>query len=329
MRCIGYLRKFAMNKIISSLEGPILIIGGSGFIGSNLLHQIISIRSDVFGTTFSRDSWRLKDIPSANIHFCNLQDGTSLHAILNKINPKTIFDCSSFGAYSFEKKYDRIHTTNYLCLIQLLEIVTKKKITAYIHAGSSSEYGTNASGPDESAPFEPNSHYAVSKGAAALAIHYFGKIKNLPVVNLRLYSVYGPYEDSSRMIPELCRQSLKGCLPPFANATTARDYIYIYIDDVTKAFYLAATRINRSFYGESFNIGTGIQTTLEELAILAKQLFHINEKPMFSISQSRSWDINSWYANSKKAQKILGWEPIISLQEGLILTQKWWEHALN
>ena len=76
--------------------------------------------------------------------------------------------------------------------------------------GSSSEYGDNASGPAEHAPLAPNSDYAVSKVAAASLIYFYGKRKHLPCANLRLYSVYGPLEDSSRLIPSVIQHGVEG-----------------------------------------------------------------------------------------------------------------------
>jgi len=312
-----------MKKYIELIPGPILIIGASGFIGSNLLRQIVEVRSDVVGTVFSGDSWRLEGIPSVNIHYCNINDKTHLHTLLNKIGPQTIFDCSSFGAYSFEHDYERIHETNYLSLAHQLEILSDMDISAYVHAGSSSEYGMNAAGPAEDTPLSPNSHYAVSKGAASLLIDYYGKIKSLPAVNLRLYSVYGAYEDSSRLIPALCLESLKGKLPPFAKPSTSRDFVYI--DDVTRAFYLAAIKMDESLYGESFNIGNGKQVTLKDLAELANSVFNLNQTPVYSSSEARAWDVDAWYANPKKANELLGWKAETPLSDGLVSTLEWWK----
>jgi len=312
-----------MKEYIDLMPGPILIIGASGFIGSNLLRQIVTVRSDVVGTVFSGDSWRLEGIPSVNIHYCNINDKIHLEMLLRKVAPQTILDCSSFGAYSFEEDYERIHETNYLSLAHLLEIASNLNVSAYVHAGSSSEYGINAAGPKEDAQLMPNSHYAVAKGAGSLLISYYGKIKRLPVVNLRLYSVYGAYEDSSRLIPALCLESLKGELPSFANPTTSRDFIYI--DDVTKAFYMSAVKMNEDIYGESINIGTGHQVTLQNLAEVACSVFEIEKPPIFSSFEARAWDVDDWYANPQKAQELLGWVAGTELPEGLLLTQQWWE----
>ncbi|MEH6627068.1 MAG: NAD-dependent epimerase/dehydratase family protein [Motiliproteus sp.] len=311
-----------LDSKIKGLQGPVLIIGASGFVGANLLRRCLAIRLDVIGTVFSGDSWRLDDIPASNISFLNLQDPVSVMTLFHRVRPKTVFDCSAFGAYSFEQEHQRIHSTNYLNFIDVMEEVSELNLSAYIHAGSSSEYGLNASAPEESETLVPNSHYAVSKAATSQAISYYGKVRGVPVVNLRLYSVYGPYEDSSRLIPVLCEKSLHSALPNFAHSEVSRDFIHI--DDVVAAFVDAALRMSPELAGESFNIGTGVRTSLASLACITKELFDIQDEPQFSLEAGRAWDVDNWYSNPQKANEMMGWTAKVGFAEGLALTRDWW-----
>jgi polyisoprenyl-phosphate glycosyltransferase len=316
----------SLGEKINNLQGPILVIGASGFIGANILRRCLDSRDDVVGTIFSGDSWRLNDIPAANIAFLNLQDPSSVQSVFHRVLPKTIFDCSSFGAYSFEQEFERIHSTNYLSFIRVMEDVAELGLSAYVHAGSSSEYGLNAAGPLETDSLVPNGHYAVSKAATAQAIAYYGKTRGIPVVNLRLYSVYGPYEDSSRLIPVLCERSMHGMLPLFARAEVTRDFVHV--DDVVEAFVDAALHMSSEIAGESFNIGSGVQTSLLQLASLTKHLFELTDEPQFSPGAGRAWDVDNWHANPKKAKEVFGWEAQIELERGLKSTQEWWRSYL-
>ncbi|MDW3181167.1 NAD-dependent epimerase/dehydratase family protein [Roseobacter sp.] len=311
---------------LANLTGPVLVIGASGFIGANLMHRLLEVRSDVVGTFFSGDPWRLEGVPASNLTFINLQDPMNVASVIRQIAPATIFDCSSFGAYSFESDFERIHRTNYLSFIDLLEEVSDLDLSAYVHAGSSSEYGLHANAPGEDEAPVPNSHYAVSKVAAAAAISYFGKVRQMPIVNLRLYSVYGPYEDSSRLIPVLCERLLNGTLPPFAHPNVGRDFVHI--EDVVEAFADAALNMNAETIGESFNIGTGTETTLGELAELVKKEFQIDAEPQFNPGEGRAWDVDQWFANPQKAQRLLGWHAKISLVDGLRKSCDWWRDYL-
>ena len=118
---------------IKLLKGPILVIGASGFIGANLFKKIFNHRSDVFGTTLSGSGWRIGEGESSNIYHFNKLEPSEFKTLLNKLKPKTIFDCSSFGAYSFEDNAELIHKTNFLSLIEIFNILENYDLSIYVH----------------------------------------------------------------------------------------------------------------------------------------------------------------------------------------------------
>ncbi len=306
---------------IRHVQGPILVIGASGFVGANLMRSVFAVRQDVYGTTTRKPAWRLEDLPDDRVRTVDLLVDSNLDNLLDELRPRTIFDCVAYGAYSFETDSQLIYRTNFLFLTRLLSRLESRSIASYVHAGSSSEYGDNAAGPTERDPTEPNSDYAVSKVAAASLIHYYGKRKQFPCANLRLYSVYGPLEDSSRLIPNLIRHGVSGQYPTFVNPAVSRDFIYV--DDVTEAFVDTALYLTKANFGESFNIGTGRETTIGEVAIAAQELFGIAEKPSFTMPD-RSWDVQDWYANLEKTRDCLGWAPRTCFRDGLKATEAWY-----
>ena len=312
---------------VQKLKGPIIVLGASGFLGSNLFRALLRSRDDVFGTIHSGSPWRLADLPPKNIIYFNRNDSVSIESLISKVHPATVFDCTSFGAYSFETDSFKVHDTNFFGLIRLLEKLRSSDLAAYIHAGSSSEYGYNCTAPSElSSLLLPNSHYAVSKVAASSAIYYYGRTVQMPILNLRLYSVYGPYEDSSRLIPALCRAVSENKLPRFAGPNVTRDFIHV--DDVVSSFVDAALNVDPTNYGLSFNIGTGIPTTLSQLAEITCKTFNIAYDPIFDHSEARSWDTDNWYADITQARSLFGWQPTTALADGLVLTHAWWKQYL-
>ena len=306
---------------IKALRGPILITGAAGFIGANLLKTIRSERADVYGLEKRAGGWRLEGVPAGALLLADLSDSTSMQELVERIAPQTVFDCAAYGAYSFEQDAPRIYETNFLALTRFVEMLAKKPIAAYVHAGSSSEYGTNCEAPGEDALCLPNSDYAVSKCAAADYLRFVGKQRRFPCVNLRLYSVYGPLEDPSRLVPQLVRGALAGTFPPLVDPNTARDFVYV--DDVCAAFIASAAKMHPGMYGESYNIGTGTMTTIAALAAEAKRIFDIPGEPAFATMPARAWDLPKWYANPARAAAELDWKADVSLEEGLRRTARW------
>ncbi|MGO9598480.1 MAG: NAD-dependent epimerase/dehydratase family protein [Isosphaeraceae bacterium] len=306
---------------IRRIQGPIIVLGASGFVGANLMRTLAAIRHDVYGTTTRLPAWRLSDLPDHQIRQVDLLIDSNLDGLLGSLKPRTVFNCVAYGAYSFETDSRLIYGTNFLLVTRLLARLQSLSIACYVHAGSSSEYGDRAAGPREDDPMAPNSDYAVSKVATANLLHYFGKRKRFPCANLRLYSVYGPLEDSSRLIPAVISSGLAGTYPEFVNPEVSRDFVYV--GDVTEAFVDAAIGLNSADFGESFNIGTGRKMTIRQVAEASRSLFNIATAPSFTMP-ARQWDVQDWYANIEKAKERLAWRPRTQFEEGLRRTVDWY-----
>ncbi len=307
---------------ISRMQGPILVLGASGFVGNNLFRLLYKHRNDVYGTKSHTWAWRLDGFPETNVIATDLLVEYNMVKLLDTVKPRVIFDCVAYGAYSFEKDYRLIYRTNFNLVTRLLEELCKRDNVRYIHAGSSSEYGDNGAAPAEDVALTPNSHYAVSKTAVSDLIYYYGKRLRLPCANLRLYSVYGPYEDASRLIPTVVAKGVKGEYPPFVDPAISRDFVFS--DDACEAFVDAALNLEEKNFGESFNIGTGIKTKIADIAHAAKEIFGIKTEPSYAMA-SREWDITEWYADPRKARECIGWTPQTSLRDGLQKTVAWYK----
>ena len=306
--------------LVRDVEGPILVLGASGFVGACLFRAIARYRGDVHATASRQPAWRLEGVNPDQVHTLDLLIESNLDAVLERVQPRTVFHCVAFGAYSFEQDARLIYETNFSLLTRLLPKLKALGVHRFVHAGSSSEYGLNCAGPNEDAACRPNSDYSVSKNAASSLIQFYGSRHGLPCVNLRLYSVYGPYEDSSRLIPVLVRSALKGELPEFVSAETSRDYVYV--ADVVDAFLSAAVNLRVSDYGCSLNIGTGQCTTMREMAETAKRVFGITEEPRYSMA-GRSWDTSNWYSDPALAEAKIGWRAATPLEQGLRRSADW------
>ena len=312
----------AVTDLIHSLKGPIAVFGASGFIGANLLRLIKPHRSDYIAV-IQRPSaaWRLNllGIPKDSIALCDIEDASAVGSLMREKAPSTVFNLAAYGAYSKQNEIELIYRTNILGTLNILEACSG--ISAYVHAGSSSEYGLNCASPREDSPLSPNSHYAVSKASANHLVQYYGRCRAVPTVALRLYSVYGPWEEPDRLIPRLIEEARRGALPPFVNPRTTRDFVYV--EDCVEAFLRAAVLMNERLHGETLNIGTGQKTPLQDLVQTAREIFTITKEPAWGTMEKRAWDTEEWYGNHDKASALIAWSPSTPLRTGLELTSAW------
>lgn len=316
-----------LREKILQLKGPIIIFGASGFIGANLFEQVFQIRksagkTDCYALTHdATKAWRLKllDVPAENIIHCDILSNTSVQDVFGKIKPKTIFNLAAYGAYSKQKNVGLTYETNVLGTVNILENCSPDMV--YIHAGSSSEYGFNCTAPKETDRVEPNSHYAVSKVSAAYTLEFYARVHQLNTLNLRLYSIYGGWEEPDRLIPRLVEENRKGQLPPLVSPDISRDFVYI--DDCVDAFVQAALTVNPTIRGKSYNIATGQKTTMRELVDTARQTFSIAQEPVWGSMNNRNWDLAEWYGDPTAAEADWGWKATTPLSEGLRKTAEW------
>lgn len=303
------------------LKGPIVIFGAGGFIGANLTLQLSAVRDDVYAITSKPFvPWRLDAVPK-NILHCDITKKDAVEKLFDDYGFKTVFDLAAYGAYSSQDITEKIYQTNFTGLLNILEIASKFHINALVHAGSSSEYGLNCEAPNEEDVLLPNSHYAVSKVAAAHLIKYYGIIKEIPVVNLRYYSIYGPYEDPDRLVPKLIVKGMEGTYPPLVQPEVSRDFVFI--DDAVLATILAANANFTNIRGKSINIASNIKTTVKEIAATIKDIFSLQQEPTWGNMPNRKWDLKDWYGTANLAKELLGWQNETPLKTGLEKTYKW------
>jgi dolichol-phosphate mannosyltransferase len=179
----------------------------------------------------------------------------------------------------------------------------------------------NCSGPSEDEATLPDSDYAVSKVAASAFVKFYGIKYGMPAWVLRLYSVYGPYEDFSRLLPRLLLCAKEKKLPDLVNPNISRDFVHV--DDVCNAFTTLIDKAHQLRRGEVYNIGTGTRTSLADLVSLTQRAFHVPGEPAWGSMPNRHWDHSDWFSNPTKARNDLGWQATTSLEQGLLSTMRW------
>jgi len=299
-----------------------LVTGAGGFIGAALARRLVVRGDDVTlllgpGT----DAWRVEQLrDAAAIVEADLRDADAVARAVGAARPDLVFHLAAHGAYSWQRSLPRMVETNVAGFAHVAEAALDAGARALVAAGSSSEYGLKDHAPPEDELPEPNSAYAVTKASATLLGGWLARSRGAAVTTLRLYSAYGPWEEPRRLMPALVAAGLERRLPPLADPSIARDFVYV--EDVCDAFLLAAERAQPG-EGAVYNVGGGAQTTLRELAEVARRTFAIAEEPAWDAFPARTWDTDVWVADPRRAAAELGWHARTPLDAGLVAFAQW------
>jgi dolichol-phosphate mannosyltransferase len=298
-----------------------LVTGAGGFVGANLVRHLLA-RGDepVAILRPGPDSWRLEGIAAdARVEFVDLTRPEDVVRLVARVRPDVIFNLAAHGAYSWQTDLDEMLAVNVRATETLLE-AARHVDARFIQAGSSSEYGLSERATTELDRVKPNSHYAITKVAATHLCRLAAAQHGQHAVTLRLYSVYGPWEEPGRLMPTLVERALDGTYPPLVAPETARDFVWI--EDVCDAFVRAAVTdlVDR---GAVLNVASGAQMTLRGLADLVRSLFEIEGDPVWGSMPARSWDTSVWVGDPSAAAAVLGWTATTPLEQGLHAVASW------
>jgi UDP-glucose 4-epimerase len=299
-----------------------LVTGAAGFVGANLTRRLLDEGHEVHVLRRpGSDDWRLHEIDrDLVVHLADLRERSAVASAVRASAPDWIFHLAAHGAYSWQEDSRAIFESNLLGTLTLAEACVAQGFEAFVHAGSSSEYGAQDHAPSEEEAPAPNSDYAVAKASATLLCRHLRERSGLRMTTLRLYSVYGAWEDPRRLMPTLVVHGLDGTLPPLVDPDTARDFVHV--DEVCDAFLLAATTPVRGSSG-IYNVGTGVQTTLRDVVEVARTVLEITAEPSWGSHRPRTWDTSVWVADPQKIERELGWRSQLTPTAGIESLRAW------
>lgn len=294
--------------------------GGAGFIGSNLVDELLILGNDVIVVDdLSNGSIenlnKAKQFKSFKFYKGKIQDPSLMKEIMSEV--EIVFHQAAIG--SVQKSIEdplNTHETNVNGTLNLLDIARERDIERFVFASSSSVYGTTPTLPKtESMRLLPISPYGSSKLIGEAYAYSFFKVYGLKTVSIRYFNVFGPRQSDSPysgVIP-IWLSRIKNNLPPiiYGDGTQSRDFTYV--KDVIDQNVLAA--LKPASIGEIFNSGTGRRTTILNLAKIMLDLKGSSLQPVFK--EPRSGDVKHSLADITKAIKKLDYAPKYTLESGL------------
>jgi len=315
----------------------ILVTGGAGFIGSNIVESLLANKNvehvrvlDNLATgstdniaefnASSKFEFLQGDIRdySACLHACDSMDLITHQAALGSV-PRSIDDPLT------------TNEVNITGTLNVFAAAREKKVKRVVYAASSSTYGDHPALPKvENEIGKPLSPYAVTKYVNELYADVFARIYKMELIGLRYFNVFGPKQNPNgpyaAVIP-LFTESLLNDRAPVINGDGKSSRDFTFVANVVQANLLCLFIENRKAVNQVYNIGCGQQTTLLQLYQYLKKIAGSGIEPTHA--PERPGDVKHSLADISKARELLGYNPSVSVEEGLRRTFEWYKSKIK
>jgi len=321
-------------------DSRVLVTGGAGFIGSNLVESLLlSGNYVVCLDNFSTGKRENLKTFITNPKFALVEGDIRNYDDCIKALEKTdiVFHQAALGSVPRSIK-DPISTTdvNIGGFVKILFASVESRVKRFVYAASSSTYGDHADLPKvEDKIGSPLSPYAITKYVDELFAANFAKTYGIDVIGLRYFNVFGRRQDTdgayAAVIPKFVKMLMNHEVPQInGDGAISRDFTYI--DNVIQANHLAAIVQNKEALNQVYNVAHGERTTLNRLFYIIHELVGKFDKDILNIEPvygpNRAGDIPHSQASIEKAKRLLGYEPELNVEEGLEEAVKWFWNNL-
>ncbi len=297
------------------------LTGAGGFVGACLARSLVAQGHRVHLLVRRETNlWRLADIATQFVvHATDIRDSAAVSQAVDRAHPDVVYHLAAHGAYPAQNDRLSILTTNLLGTANLLDALATHDYRAFVHTGSSSEYGHKDQPMREDDVLEPRTDYGVAKAAATLLCQMEAH-KGRPVCTVRIFSAYGPWDDDNRLVPYLMGCCLRGESPRVTSGGQPRDFIFV--DDLLRLIQIAAFRPEAR--GRILNGGTGRPQTVRDMVETVMRVCSGGKlTPSYGTQPPRPGEPQHWVASIEATTRLTGWRPEYDLERGVREMWQW------
>lgn len=299
-------------------RGSVLVTGATGFLGAQVATNFARAGWRVFaGRRAGADPWRLAGVDGPILIDLDLETPETVRPALERARPVAVVHCAAYGVDYAEQDALRAEAVNVAGTLRLVEAAKDAGVGRFVHVGTAYEFGPAPSPVSETAPFRPQALYGVTKAEGARRATLRARDLGLAFAVVRPFTMYGPNERSSKLVPSLIGACLGGRRMKLTPGEQRRDYVFV--GDVADAIrrLLALERFPGD---EAFNIGAGRPISLRDLAETIRRCLGGGEIFGWGELPYRKDEIMELWADATKLESLIGRVARTPLEDGIRLT---------
>ena len=313
-----------MITMVNLKDSRILVTGGAGFIGSEVVKQLIKKNSFVTvldNFSSGKKQYLPKNTKKLKIIKGDITDERTVGKAVKNQDYVIHLAALPFIPDSFYYPADFFNVNTIGSVNLLWKSIQSNSVKRFIQISTSEVYGSAQQFPmDENHITAPHSTYAVSKLAGDRAAFTLYKENGFPVVIIRPFNSYGPNYTQPYIIPEIMNQLLNGNRElMLGNIDASRDFTFV--SDTADGIIRSLNA--KKAVGEIINVGSGDEISVRELAFKIARIAKIKIKIRYDEGRERPYDVNRLICNNKKAKKLLDWKTKTTMDEGLKKIYQW------
>jgi UDP-glucose 4-epimerase len=294
----------------------ILVTGSNGMIGTRLCERLISEGFEVVGVDWKPNRWN-GEVDAITLRF-DLREGSVVDKLPSDVD---LVIHLAANARVFDLIVDpSLAKDNFLTLFNTLEFARKNKVR-FIFASSREVYGECAGGLlCESGVEVKNCEntYSASKLGGEALVHSYKRCFGVDFVILRFANVYGMYDVRDRVVPIFIRRGLEG--KDFVVYGKDKTLDFIFIDDAVDGIVRSVRKFD-DVKGDTFNIASGVGSRIVDIAEMVRSIMNVDNNVV--VEENRSGEVVYCVSDISKARSVLGFEPKVSIMDGLSVTVRW------
>ncbi len=311
----------------------ILITGGAGFIGSNFVnyifhktdYKLIVLDALTYAGDIENVAPEVRKSDRFEFWYGDINNLDLTSDLVGRSDIVVHFAAETHVARSLYQ--NRVFfVTDVLGTQSVINAVLKhsSRLERFIHISTSEVYGSALYEPmDESHPINPRTPYAAAKAGADRLVYSYMQSYNIPGIIVRPFNNYGPCQHLEKVVPRFITSAILGePLTVHGDGSASRDWIFV--DDTVRAITLFIHAPLDKVRGEVFNLGTGKSINVLDIGKEVINIFGLDEKYL-SFMEDRFGQVSKHISSTGKAEKVIGFEAVVSFEDGLQRTIQWYK----